>query len=194
MPNRPRPSLLLTLLSIVLVASCASSGPLVEDRLDEHTGVTVSYSSVPMLFYRQTSWRAAYSREFINMGPVEVNNTGRHRYFLWMSLWRTMQDRTDDWARDGFETITVVADGELFQLDVFAWTPDAIGISSNVYLRPTASVVEAYYQVTADQIRIIAGARDLRIHTSGPDSASYEPWNSTGTARESLLAFTDLMY
>ena len=177
----------LTLLFVV--SSCGISAPLIQDTLDPVTGVTITHARVPLVFYRDSSSRAAHARDFINMGPIQVNRMGQHRYFLWLGVWNTMQDRHLPEMLDGFESIIVFADGEPLPLTVAGWTPDAIGASESAYVKPTASSAEAYYEVTIDQLRVIAESNDIRIRTTALLPASYEPWDDQRSARISLNAF-----
>ena len=179
----------LTLLFVL--SSCGSSAPLIKDKLDPMTGVTITHAEVPLVFYRDRSARAAFARDFVNMGPIQVNRMGQHRYFLWLGIWNTMQDSHLSDEINSFESIIVFADGEPLQLSLAGWTPNAIGASESVYVKPVASLAEAYYEVTIDQLRFIAAASDVRLRTSGPQARSYEPWEGQGSGRGSMQAFLE---
>jgi len=179
----------LCLLAAAAVA-CAGTPRLIED-LDPITGVTMTRSSEPLVLYRDNSGRAAYARDYIYMGPVSVNRMGAYRYFIWLGAWSTIQARDDTSLRDGLESAILFVDGEPLSLDLLGWTPDAIGLSQAPYPPPAASAIDAYYEITIDQIRLIAEARDVRLHTGGADPASYEPWDSQETTRSGWRAFVD---
>ena len=53
-------------------------------------------------------------------------------------------------ARDDLESIVIFADGEPLLFELSGWTPDTIGASEPVYVKPMASAADAYYQVTMD--------------------------------------------
>ena len=76
-------------------------------------------------------------------------------------------------------------------LELAGWTPEAIGASEPVYLPPVASALDAYYQVTADQIRLIANSNDIQLRTTGFSPRAFELWDDQASARDSLLAFLD---
>ena len=59
-----------------LLAACGSSGPLGEQKLDAVTGVTVKRSTSPTVLYRDNSAYAAHARDYVYMGPVEINRMG----------------------------------------------------------------------------------------------------------------------
>lgn len=175
--------------ALALMSGCSSSNSLVSNKLDPATAVTITYCEAPFVFYRDESGRAAFARDYVHLGPLEVNRGGTFRYYLWLGIWSTLQVAESRSSRDGFESIVVYADGEPMPLEISGWTADAIGASEPVYLKPVASAADAYYEVTIDQLRFIAGARDVRVQTSGPRQQSYEPWDSQSTANASLDEF-----
>lgn len=123
------------------------------------------------------------------MGPIQVNRSGDYQYYLWLTAWNTMQPPNPAEHQDGLESIIIFADGEPLSLELAGWTPEAIGASEPVYLKPVASSVDAYYRVTADQIRLIAEARDIRLRTSGANSHEFGLWDDQHVARSELLEF-----
>ena len=125
------------------------------------------------------------------MGPVRVNRIGTYQYYLWLSPWNTMQSVGPAEHQDSLESIVLFVDGEPMPLDLVGWTPDAIGTSEPVYLKPVASSIDAYYRVTADQIRLIAESTDLTLRTSGLNTREFGPWDNQQLARSALLEFLD---
>jgi len=121
------------------------------------------------------------------MAPLEVNRGGAYRYFLWLGIWNTYQYRQASGPRDGFESIVVIADGEPRALELSGWTAASIGASEPIYLKPVASSSDAYYEVTADYLRVLAESTDIRIQTSG--DSSYEPWDNQERSLTSLREF-----
>lgn len=173
------------------LCACGTSPPLVNEFLDSGTGVTVTSNNTPLVLYRENPAHAAYSRNFVHIGPIEVNRTGKYQYFLWIGVWNTMQLTNDAKQRDGFESIVLYADGEPLALELAGWTPEAIGTSQSVYLKPVASAADAYYNVTVDQIRLIAEAKDIRLRTTGASPREYQLWDNQRDAHQSLQAFLE---
>lgn len=162
-----------------------------DDQLDPLTGVTATRATVPLVLYREQSGLAAHARDFVYLGPIEVNRMGDYRYYLWLGIWSTVQDRDVSAQRDGFESIVLFVDGEPLALELAGWTPAAAGLSEPVYPKPVASAADAYYAVTLDQVRLIARATDIRLQGIGFGNASYEPWDQQASAMRSLAAFVD---
>ena len=176
-------------LALLAFAGCAVAGSTIADKLDPVTGVTITYCEVPLVFYRDNSGRAAFARNYVHLGPLEVNRGGNFRYYLWLGIWSTMQDIDGEEQRTDFDSIVLFADGEAMPLQVAGWTAAAIGASESVYVRPAASTENAYYAVTVDQIRLITEAKDLRLLSSGPVRYNFELWDEQLSARESLAEF-----
>jgi len=185
---RFRNSILIAVVTL-LVAGCGGSGSLLSDQLDPVTGVTVTRSTAPLVLYRNHSAAAAHARDYVYIGPIQVNRMGNHSYFLWLGIWSTMQDQNISEQRDGFESIVLFADGEPLQLELQGWTRSSIGVSEHVYPSPTATAANAYYAVTLDQIRLITQARDISLRTSGFRDKSYEPWSDPTRALGSFREF-----
>jgi hypothetical protein len=176
------------LTACLLLINCASS-PTISEKLDPVTGITVTFATTPLVLYRDNPSQAAYARNYVHLGPIQVNRSGSYRYYLWVGAWNTMQVADIPEHRDGFESIIVFADGEPLALELKGWTPESIGASEPTYLKPVASTADAYYEVTADQIRLIAGARDIRVRATGTAPREFQLWDQQNSARNSLTEF-----
>ena len=179
------------ILIALLLTACAGNDARSLNKLDTVTGVTISYSRAPMVFYRDDFGKAAHSRNFVHLAPLEVNKMGEYRYFLWLGVWNTLQNARPGETRDGFESITIFADGEPLSLQLSGWTASAIDASEPVYMKPVSSAADAYYEVAMDTIRVIAEADDIRILSTGPKQQSFELWDRNSAARSSLQEFLD---
>lgn len=179
------------LLTTLLAAGCVTTSTLVEEKLDIRTGVTVTHSTAPIVLYRDNSAYAAHARDYVYLGPVEINRMGEYSYYLWLGIWSTISDADRSFQRDGFESITLFADGEPLQLELVGWTLESIGVSEPVYIKPVASAADAYYRVTIDQIRLLADAREIELHTGNGPIRVYLMWDRQGSARASLREFLD---
>lgn len=176
-------------LMTLLLAACGGSQLLVKDKLDLQTGVTVTRSTQPLILYRDRSAISAHARDYVYVGPIETNDMGRRRYFLWLGVWSTSEKSSRASELDEFESIVIYADGEPLGLNVTGWNPAAIGVSDAVYVKPVASATDAFYAVTIDQIRMIAEARDVELRTGPTASGHYLRWEASAAAAAGLRAF-----
>lgn len=181
------------LLSAILIG-CAHSPPPVGQKLDPQTSVTITYSPVPILLYRDDPVHAAHARNFVSLAPLEVDRSGDYKYFLWLAIWNTNHSVGELDGRDGFESLILYADGEPLELDVAGWSPSTIGASEPVFSQPVASAIDAYYEVTADQLRFIADASQLSLRTTGFETQSFELWDQQTIARDRFKRFVVATY
>lgn len=176
-----------TLAAALLLAACGGTDVLVANRLDPVMGVTVTSTTKPLVFYRDRSAQAAYAKDYVYLGPIEVNNMGHKIYFIWLGAWSSSDVADRSAQMDAFESVVVFADGEPLSLQVDGWTPESIGLSESTYVKPVASATDGYYRVTIDQIRLMAEARDLEVRAGSTQPQTYFPWDSAGST--SMQAF-----
>lgn len=172
------------------LAACAASTPVIQETLDPGTGVTVLRSTAPMIFFRDNSGQAAHARDYIYVGPIEVNRMGARSHYLWLGIWSTIRDderQLDN--RAGFDNVILFVDGEPFPLELAGWTLDSIGVTEPVYVKPVASAADAYYEVTLDQIRLLAAAQRIELRVGSVRPMHYELWDQQGPARDALVEF-----
>lgn len=178
-----------------LSAACSSSTSLITETLDPVTGVTVLRGTAPVVLYHDNSGYAAHARDYVYLGPVEVNRMGNYSYYLWLGIWSTMRyEERQSEQRDGFESVILFVDGEPLPLEFAGWTLDAIGVTQPVYVKPVASAADAYYRVTIDQIRLIAESSDIQLRAGTAKPRVYSLWENQGSAYASLRAFLERGY
>lgn len=185
----PVKSLILCVVAAALLTACGGSKPLVQDSLDLKTGVTVTRATDSVIFFRNRSAYAANDREYIYLGPIEINKMGQRSYYLWLGIWNQSEDVKMAPTQNDFESVVILADREPLDLQVMGWNPAKIGMSEPVYVKPVESAIDAYYGVTIDQIRVIAEARDLEIRTGPSEREHFQPWESSEAATDGLRAF-----
>ena len=176
-------------LLLFLVAGCVGPDSLALERMDPLTGVTVTRAPEPMVMYRNLSGQSAFGREYVYVGPVQVNKMGQRNHFLWLGIWRTADASDPAQTIDDFETIVIYADGEPLSLEAAGWTPGAVGLSESAYVKPVASAVDGYYAVTIDQLRLIAESNDLELRAGSRQPQRYVPWDSVREASQTMVTF-----
>ena len=176
-------------LALALLTSCAGNDTAVLQRLDPETGVTIKRASAPIVMYRDMSANSAFGRDYVYVGPIQVNTMGQLEYFLWLGIWGSSDSAERGRKMDDFEAIVLYADGEPLSLEVKGWTPGSIGVSEDVYVKPVASALDGYYRVTVDQMRLIAESRDLELRAGATRPQRYVPWDSPEGSSQALIAF-----
>ncbi|MBT8101499.1 MAG: hypothetical protein KJO95_00935 [Gammaproteobacteria bacterium] len=175
-------------LIIVLMSACASNSELVLSKLDPKTSVTINYDKSPFIFFRSLSPTQADAKEYVYVGPLEVNRSGDYRYYLWVATWSTMDNAQAVRRRDRFESIEVVADGAPLALKTSGASLETIGASEPVYPKPVGWATENYYDVTLAQLRVIAESTELQLQFTATGE-TYLPWDDQESSMNGLREF-----
>ena len=102
-----------SLVLLTVLAGCAAAPRPVAEKLDPLTSATLTYSAVTLVMYRDDPTYAAHARNFVSLGPFEVNRSGRYQYYLWLGIWNTNQPASVEQRREGFESIVILPTASL---------------------------------------------------------------------------------
>lgn len=174
---------------LVLLSACATEQPAVVEKLDELTSVTYTYSRTPIILSPDTPLDRENTRDYVQIGAIEVNRMGTLQYFLWLGISEMNYDATANVQPEGFESIVLDVGGEKSSLDIVGWTENAIGISKPVYKKLFATSVDAYYPVTLEQIQRLNDVDDMKLLTTGSEPREFVSWYKQATARNDLAEF-----
>lgn len=179
----------LALVAAATVTGCGGSAAFVGEKLDPVTSATVRYTGYRMVFYRNVAGSAAFARDYVDLAPVEINRSGDYRYYIWLGIWTVDGDAATAAVRNEFGSVVVLADDAPLELAISGWTANSIGASEPIYKKPVASALDAYYEVTIEQLRRLAEASDLRLQTGSEDRAIFEAWDDQARGKAALLEF-----
>jgi hypothetical protein len=164
------------------------AGDLLRQTLDEGTALVLTGLKDPLVLYREQPQLAANAREYVQVAPLEVNRQGELHYYLWMGVWSTIARGPSEGVQRRFEHLYLFVDEEPMELAATSWNLSARGADVRFYARPVATAVDAYYEVTADQVRRIGAARDVYLVSSLDPGGRYAAW---AWNPKSLIAFAD---
>lgn len=174
--------------AILMIGACATSSEPVLTKLDPRTSVTATYIKSPLIFFRSLSGTQAEAREYVYIGPLEVNRSGDYRYYLWLANWSMMD--TGQLVRPGndFKSIAIVADGKAITLEISGDSLQSVGASESIYPRPVGWATEMYYTVTLEQLRLVAAATTLQVKfvSSGE---TFLPWDDQTASKSGIGEF-----
>jgi hypothetical protein len=185
-PNWPT---VICIATLAILSACAAEQASVIEKLDELTAVTITHSRTPIIVSPNTHFDPAIARDYVQIGPIEINRMGSLQYFLWLGISETQHFEIKGEHPDGFESIVLIADDEKFPLNVHGWTHAAIGSSEAIYEKLFQSSVDAYYEVTPEQIRLLADADAIELHTTGPSSTEFVLLYRQTRAKDDLTEF-----
>ena len=166
---------LVLLLSLFwLLAGCASLPP-VESGLDTK-GRTESRATALVTLARPAPRFSEAARDYLYLAPVEINETGTRRHYLWLGLATTV-DRA--WASAQVSTpatLVIVFDGLPVAMPLSSWDSAPPSFATPA---PTYEVRRA--QVTLDQLERLATAASIEVELVTADGvrANFVPWRGT---------------
>ena len=171
------------LLATAVVTGCASvpqDKPL-RERLDDATGATVTTLERPMAFYRERPMLAANARDYIYIGPVEVNRSGELTYMLWATYASTIDRGRGSGLRVPARAYLML-DGTPLELTAAnrpAHRRQALG--EWLYVAPIVGGNRVLYDLTRAQVVAITSASDLGLVTEQEDGATaeFEAWRDS---------------
>lgn len=176
---RIRQSLLMSFLLMTL-AGCQSLGsPEVNERLDEVTGTTLVTEHEPLIFARGQPRYSRSARDYVYLGPVEINRQGQRQYYLWVGLASTI-DRDNASTGGAGEVLFIESRGELMELPLEPWSVLLGGLDHVDAYDPVLDPSEQYgVLVTLDQLTRLDGIDLQEIYLQAPPARSrrYVRWS-----------------
>lgn len=183
----PQWSPVISIAAIAILSACAAVQPPVVEYLDELTAVTITHCRTPFITSSDANFDDA--RDYVQIGAIEVNRMGTHQFYLWLGISELKFTESANLHPVGFESIVFVVGGEEFQLDVLGWAEGAIGASEPVYEKLFRESVDAYYEVTIEQIQLLTDEDGIRFRTIGPAPKEYVTLYRSDTAIGDLTEF-----
>lgn len=95
---------------VTLLAACAAAPPL--EQLDEGAGMTLLRSGAPLVFARTDLRYSRSARDYLYVGPLEVNRQGVREYYLWVGVATTLDRGFLAPLIDAPRTLNVTLNGE----------------------------------------------------------------------------------
>jgi hypothetical protein len=154
-------------------------------RLDESSGATITTLDAPAAFSRDRPMLAANARDYVYMGPVEINRAGERSYALWVAYCSTI-DRTDGQRFAAPANAWLLVDDAPMELGRPA---PGVDLADWLYEAPVVGGDKVVYALTRAQLQLIARSRHVRVVIDGADdeSVKFEPWRD-GLSRLSDFA------
>ena len=160
-------------LLVICLGGCMTQAPIVS-RLDS-SGRTVVTLDDAIVLARPIPQLASAVRDYVYIGPVEINNMGKREHYLWIGLASTIDRKFAKIAPDRIDMLVLFVDGQPMTLSLTNWRTE---LDNPPY--ETAAPVYATYaaRATLDQIRRIADATLVDVHMmSGTGRAGhYRMW------------------
>lgn len=161
--------------------------------LDEATAVTVTRMTDPVVFFREQAGLAANVRDYIHVGPVEVNRMGERQYYLWMGVWSTIDRGAVGQSpmEDTHTKVVITANDRPLEFEIFSEEPDALGTAESIYSRPGPGARDLFSRVTVEQLRTLHEADYLYVSLGEPgsDTGLYRIWKHHKESLGEFIAY-----
>lgn len=186
-----RVRLVLCGLVAALVGGCAGTPTeAVPTYLDPRSGLTIRTVATPLVFAREAPELAAYERDYVSVGAVEVDEMGRRIEYLQLCLWSTI-----DRARSGTPApalpgaVRAVVEGRPREFAPLTHEPGTLGIGIPL-LRPRSGYLgETWYRVSAEDLRALARQPPASIEVdTEAGTVRYGAWPGTTQAFAEFVA------
>ena len=157
-----------------MLSGCASTNS-IEPRLDERTGLTWTALGAPVAMAHQARNISTSTRDYLYVGPIEMNERGTRQEYLWLGLASTVPQAFSDELASAPQALLLEVDDFAFELPLSEWRePAPYDTAATVMQAATA-------RISLDQIGLIAGADHVSVELLLEDGSSvrYDHWNGS---------------
>ena len=174
---------------VAILSACTAALPTVIEEMDETTAASVTYSQTSIGLSPDAIFDRENTRPYVDLGVIRINRNRIRRYFIWLGIWDINFAADMDQQPKQFESIVLLMDGEELPLDVLSWNHEMIGTSKRIYKKLFPQAIDAYYQVTLEQMQLLAGAQVIGVRTTGSQPREFVPWYKEEKAKADLAEF-----
>jgi hypothetical protein len=149
------------------------------ERLDPSSGLTVVTDPALAVFARTETRLSRSARDYIYLGPVEVNERGQREYYLWVGIASTIDRDFLAGASSIPDVLYIDLQGAPVEFGLAPWDqriPRLAG--SRVYDPAVSPGMIMAARVTRDQIQLISESRpeSVRVARAGEPTVDYFRW------------------
>ncbi|MDJ0926940.1 MAG: hypothetical protein QNJ73_04735 [Gammaproteobacteria bacterium] len=159
----------------LLQAGCGTTDS-VNSWFDEDSALTFVALNEPVVVARAVTRVSVAGRDYIYVGPLEMNQMGRRNRYLWLGMASTVDRALAGQDRPQATQLVLTVDGLPMVFTLSRWESDGGTLPYPV----TAPVYQSYVtRASLDQINRIASARSVTVQLVTEDSrtVSYQPWH-----------------
>ena len=162
----------------MLVAGCQANGGIVE-RLDSSSGLTVVTERQPVAFARTESRLSRSARDYVYLGPVEINERGTREYLLWVGIASTIDREYLSATASQPDRLYLMVDGAPVEFELEPWG-DRVPLLAELRIYDPAVAPQRVLagRITRNQLALLAEAdiASLRVATDDGPTIEYLFW------------------
>ena len=180
--------LVLLAAALTALAACAAGPPpATREILDEQTGNTFFVATRPLVFARNRSDVAAFTRDYVTLLAVAVNESGKYSEYLLFYRWSTVDRRMLPLPDPSAGELRILADGRTLDLHPLEQVP--VSVASRAQLREPnhGDAITHAYKMDIPTLRFLAASRISAIRL--PQEALDTPFGLWRDGRPDLQRF-----
>ena len=168
------------LAALSLLGACSSGGGVIE-RLDSTSGLTFVSGDEVVAFARTDARLSRSARDYVYLGPVEVNERGTREYFLWVGIASTIDRNYVTEELQMPNVLLLDLAGAPVEFELQPWDEALPRLrGQRVYEPPVRVRSVLIARVTLDQLALMSREPVARVRTVVENAApvEYFVWNS----------------
>lgn len=164
---------------LLLLAACQSATG-IREAFDARTGLTWTRDRAPVAYARTEARYSRSARDYLYIGPVELNRQGTRDYYLWVGVATTLDRGYLAPQMRLPEKLYVEFGGDVMEFSLQPWSAlTPLQGREPVYATPVRVEAELGARITSSQIAKLAAELPRTIRISVPDSptSEYRRWD-----------------
>src|SRR5271166_733125 len=176
------------IVSLTAMASCAAKPSLApQEILDEQSASTLTVVAKPLVFARDRSDVAAYSRDYVTLVTIEDDRSGNYSQYLLLYRWSTVDRRMSAPPAADKGALRILADARVIDLAPLDDMPVGLQRRRELHVPKHGDSAAHAYRVDAALLRFIATSRELAVRM--PQEPLDTPFALYEDGRQALLVF-----
>lgn len=188
--------MLAAMLTILGLTGCAERDLWPAERLDQTTAVNVTIMAEPWIYSCDVPMLAANARDYLNLGVVETNRTGKRAYWLGIVVWSTI-DRSvlsGPAASSPPGKARLIWPAAKLELTPASNGRSAPGLTEPVFVDPQTRFTEAWYPLSMAQLEQLGAGAPVAVALIDDEGqlTTYDEWQVRPAALSEFLKATGL--
>ena len=179
--------LVLLAAALTALAACAAGPPPATEILDPETGNTFFVATRPLVFARNRSDVAAYTRDYVTLVAVAVNESGKYSEYLLLYRWSTVDRRMLPPSDPKAGELQILADGRTLDLHPLEQVPVSVASRAELHEPNHGDAITHAYKVDLPTLRFLAASQTLAVHL--PQETLDTPFELWRDGRPDLKSF-----
>lgn len=173
--------------ALTALAGCAAGPPETREILDEETGNTFFVATRPLVFARNRSDVAAFTRDYVTLVAVAVNSSGKYSEYLLLYRWSTVDRRMLPPSDPKAGELRILADARTLDLQPLEQVPVSLASRAELHDPNHGDAITHAYKMDLKTLHFLAASRTLEVRL--PQEALDTPFGLFQDGRPDLDRF-----